>query len=57
MTWQQKKWITIVLGVLTLFLAVSGATALWLVVICGVAFLIGIASLVQHRRAGGQVTP
>jgi hypothetical protein len=54
MTWQQKKWITIVLGVLTLFLAISGATALWLVVICGIAFLIGIASIVQHRRAGGR---
>ncbi len=57
MTLQQKRWITIILGVLTLFLGISGATPFWVVVICAIAFLIGVASLVQHRRAAGRVTP
>ena len=57
MTWEQKKWVTITLGVATLFLAISGATPLWVVAICGIAFLIGIASLVRHRRASGGAMP
>jgi hypothetical protein len=58
MTWQQKKWITAILGVLTLFFLVSGATGTWWpVLICGIAFLIGLASVLQHRRASGRPTP
>lgn len=55
MTWQQKKWTTVVLGVLTLFFVISGATGTWWpVLICGIAFLVGIASMLQHRRARGR---
>jgi hypothetical protein len=58
MTWQQKKWLTIVLGVLTLFFLISGATGTWWpVLICGIAFLIALAAMLQHRRAGGRATP
>jgi hypothetical protein len=58
MTWQQKKWLTIVLGVLTLFFLISGATGTWWpVLICGIAFLVALASLLQHRRAGGRAMP
>jgi hypothetical protein len=48
----------VVLGVLTAFFVISGATGTWWpVVICGIAFLIGIASLLQHRRASGRAMP
>jgi hypothetical protein len=54
MTWQRRKWITVALGVLTVFFAISGATGTWWpVVICGIAFLIGVASMIQHRPRRG----
>jgi hypothetical protein len=54
MTWQRRKWITAVLGVVTVFCAISGITGTWWpVVIFGIAFLIGVASMVQHRPRRG----
>lgn len=54
MTWQRRKWITAVLGVVTVFCAVSGITGNWWpVVIFGIAFLIGVGSMVQHRPRRG----
>jgi hypothetical protein len=52
MTWEQKKWITITLGSFTFLFAASGATGTWWpTVICGIALVIGLASMLQHWRA------
>ena len=52
MAWNRLTIVTVVLGVATLVLAVSGATGTWWpVLICGILFLIGLGMVFRERAA------
>ena len=55
MAWNRLTIVTVVLGVATLFFAVSGATGTWWpVVICGILFLIGSVMVFRERTANSR---
>jgi asparagine N-glycosylation enzyme membrane subunit Stt3 len=52
MVWNRLTIVTVVLGVATLVLAVSGATGTWWpVLICGILFVIGLVMVFRERAA------
>jgi hypothetical protein len=52
MVWNRLTIVTVVLGVATLVLAVSGATGTWWpVLICGILFVIGLVKVFRERAA------
>jgi hypothetical protein len=52
MAWNRLTIVTVVLGVATLFFAVSGATGTWWpVLVCGILFLIGLGMVLRERAA------
>ena len=52
MAWNRLTIVTVVLGVATLVLAVSGATGTWWpVLICGILFVMGLVMVFRERAA------